>query len=119
MRSNTGPLERQLLLFIELSILVAKKCSTSKNTFKDGNHNKLIKHSSDEVFGVIYYNNNYKTWTVRVNKVEYKNYKKSIEINLDNLSSQSVAKAVNLLRDYYDNFDNNFKEKRKTFNFNK
>ncbi|MGK0464842.1 hypothetical protein [Clostridium sp.] len=108
------PFQRQLSLFIELCIIVERKCSQFKNNFENGSHNKLLDHSSGKCFGSIYYNDNYKTWTISVDRIEYKNYKQSIELNLSKMNSFNVSEAVEILRNYYDNFDDNFKGKKRT-----
>jgi hypothetical protein len=108
------PFQRQLTLFIELCIIVERKCSQFKNNFKNGFHNELLDHSSGKCFGSIYYNNDNKDWCIEINEIQYNNYKKSIELSLSRMNSFDVAGAVELLRDYYDNFDNKFKGKRRT-----
>ena len=113
------PFQRQVSLFIELSTLIEKKCINHKSSFINGKHNELVNHFSNKSFGVIYYNDNHKHWAIQVSGVHYKDYKKSIEIKLNDFSLAHVTRAVEILRDYHDNFDDVFRGKRRTLNFNK
>ena len=110
--------QRQVVLFVELSILIQKKCIEHKSTFKENCFNELFVDDKKGV-ATIYYGSKHNAWSIKFDGYEYNDYKTAIEIDVSKVKLIQISYAVNCLRDYHDNFENIVAPKRRIFNFNK
>jgi|TARA_R110000850_G_scaffold90138_7_gene192399 hypothetical protein len=110
------PFQRQIELFIELSILIQKKCIKNKGNFKNASFNTLFETLDGKA--ELYYSNEY-DWSIKFNGFEYIDYSKTLTIEVSSMNILDILHAVNYLRSYLDNFEENLKPKRRTLNFNK
>jgi hypothetical protein len=109
---------KQVLLFIEISVSIKDKCIENKNIFKDGTFNALFIHP-EKFEAKIYFNDDFKVWSIEFDGFKYSNYKDSFEFNLSKITANQISDSNEILRKYYNNFDNIHKGKKRTLNFNK
>jgi len=105
---NKGAVEsNSISSFIESFVSVAKevsdKCKLRPEVYKPDGFTNIF-DTNKKLIGRVYFNDNYATWTIGINEIEYTNYSEKIEIPSNN-TDVSMKIALDLLVDFNKNFD--------------
>ena len=98
---SSDSLSKFMTSFIVVAKQVSNKCSLRRDLYKLG-FSKLVNRANNKIGG-IYFADDYETWSVEVNDIEYMSYSNKVKFP-ENTDFLSMKKALDILSDFNDNF---------------
>lgn len=99
--SSSDSLSKFMKSFIVVAKQVSSKCALRRDLYRLG-FSKLLNRVNDQIGG-IYFADDYETWSVEVNDIEYMSYSGKIKFP-ENTDFLSMKKALDILSDFNDKF---------------